>query len=84
MILFLGKQPTDNGSQSVRKAHSEDESQVEEVIHERSSRQFLRTVVAHHDIVGKAYNNNAQLSQHNWDTQAYSLFIMIHQTELTD
>ena len=75
-IFFLRKIPSDDGSQSIGKSHPRDEHEVEEVVDKRGGSQLGRTVMPDHDVVGKAYNNNAQLSQHDRDTQAYRFFVM--------
>ena len=75
-MFFLCKITSDDGSKSVGKSHPRNEHEVEEVVDERGGSQFGRAMVSDHDVVGKAYNNNAQLSQHDRDTQAYRFFVM--------
>ena len=67
----------DNRSETVRETHPEDKSQIEEIIDERGGSQFVGAVMSHHDVVGKPDNNNAQLSQHDRDTQSDCFFIML-------
>ena len=65
MHSTLPCQSANNWCKPVGEAHTSDNEQTEDIVHEAGCRQFVRAIVPYHKRIGKPHYDGAHLAHHN-------------------
>ena len=76
MLPTLSQQSAHNRRQAVGEAHTTHNEQGNNVIHETSCSQFVRSIMSYHKRIGEPHHDEAHLPHHDWHADAQEVCVM--------